>query len=149
MSLHYTLRWASLYHPSWILRLFPIWHFRVTLAFARWISQRRRRCQYVVLEDWLPRLAGTRLLMIVDGRDTYVLPEISETLYQSFPQANSQRWMVRMAKHNMAREVDPDEFDRRVVEFFSQMVEPTKQPALAPHIWDPALSRLGSRRLSS
>ena len=39
MSLHYTLRWASLYHPAWIMRLYPMWHIRSTLAVARWVSQ--------------------------------------------------------------------------------------------------------------
>jgi len=122
LSLHYTLRWASLYYPAWLIRLIPIWHFRSTLALSRRISEWRRHCRYVVLEEWLPRLAGRPALMIVDGRDTYVLPEISDTLFQSFPQESSQRWLVDFAKHNMAREVDPAEFDRRIVEFFSQMV---------------------------
>jgi pimeloyl-ACP methyl ester carboxylesterase len=123
MSLHYTLRWASLYHPTWIMRLYPIWHIRSTLAAARWISQARRHCRYVVLENWVRKLAGRPVLVIVDGRDTYVLPEISESLFHSFPQGTAQRWTVRGAKHNMAREIDAAEFDRRIVEFFSQMID--------------------------
>jgi pimeloyl-ACP methyl ester carboxylesterase len=121
MSLHYAMRWASLYMPHWVLSLFPIWHFRVTLALARWISQQRRHCRYVVLENWLPKLADRPILMIVDGRDTYVLPEISETLFGSFPKG-AQQWVVPSAKHNMARDVEPAEFDRRIVEFFSRIV---------------------------
>jgi pimeloyl-ACP methyl ester carboxylesterase len=121
MSLHYALRWASLYQPPWVLRLFPTWHFRLTLALTRWLSQRRRRCRYVLLEDWLPKLAGRPLLIIVDGRDTYVLPEISETLFCSFPEG-AQRWLVPTARHNMARDVEPHEFDLRVSRFFLQMV---------------------------
>ena len=93
------------------------------------MSQLRRHCRYVVLEDWVKRLVGRPVLMIVDGRDTYVLPEISETLFQSFPQGTSERWAMRTAKHNMAREVDPDAFDRHVVEFFSQMIESPRQAA--------------------
>jgi hypothetical protein len=69
------------------------------------------------------------VLVIVDGRDTYILPEISESLYQSFPQGSSQRWVVRSAKHNMAREVDAEAFDRRIVEFFSQMIAKPRQAA--------------------
>jgi uncharacterized protein len=135
MSLHYTMRWASLYHPSWIIRLYPIWHIRATLAVARWVSQFRRHCRYVVLENWLKRLAGRPVLMIVDGRDTYVLPEISDSLFEYFPQGSSQRWAVRTAKHNMAREVDAEQFDRRIVEFFSQMVD---SPRLSAHGSKPA-----------
>jgi pimeloyl-ACP methyl ester carboxylesterase len=137
MSLHYTLRWSSLYFPSWAMRLLPIWHIRGTLAMARWVSQFRRHCRYVVLEDWLGRLGGRSILMIVDGRDTYVLPEISETLFERFPQANSKRWLVKTAKHNLAREVDPDEFDRRIVEFFSQLAPrpAVPQPSAVPKPW--------------
>jgi hypothetical protein len=76
-----------------------------------------------VLENWVRKLAGRPVLVIVDGRDTYVLPEISESLFQSFPQGTTQRWAVRGAKHNMAREVDAAAFDRRIVDFFSQMID--------------------------
>jgi pimeloyl-ACP methyl ester carboxylesterase len=131
MTLHYTLRWAVLYQPAWLMALFPTWHFRLTLALARWISERRRRCRYVLLEEWLPRLAGRPVLMIVDGRDTYVLPEISETLYRRFPQSSTRRWLVKAAKHNMARETDAAEFDRRIVEFFAQLI-PRTPAASAP-----------------
>jgi pimeloyl-ACP methyl ester carboxylesterase len=149
MSLHYTLRWASLYHPTWIMRLYPIWHIRCTLALARWVSQFRRHCRYLVLEDWLPRLAGRPVLVIVDGRDTYVLPEISESLFQSFPQGSSQRWVVRTAKHNMAREVDSHEFDRRIVEFFSQMVALPRQAASGMKLRRDAAARPYNDRVSS
>lgn len=122
LALHYTMRWASLYYPGWVLRLFPTWHFRITLVLARWVSQRRRHCRYAVVENWLPLLAGRPALMIIDGNDTYVLPKVSDALFQYFPQATSRRWVVDGAKHNMAREIAPETFDRTIVEFFSQMV---------------------------
>jgi uncharacterized protein len=122
MSLHFTLRWASLYYSPSVIRLFPLWHIRLTLAMARGVSQLRRHCRYTVLEQWLPLLTGRRSLMIIDGRDTYVLPEISQGLFKRFPQPGSQSWVVEPAKHNLARLVDPEAFDRRVVEFFSQML---------------------------
>jgi uncharacterized protein len=149
MSLHYTLRWSSLYFPAWIMRLLPMWHVRTTLALTRWISQMRRHCRYVVLEDWLGRLTARAVLMIVDGRDTYVLPEISETLFERFPQPASQRWVVKTAKHNLAREVDPDEFDRRLVEFFSQLAPlpaaASAQPSVVPRPWLDRLPRPADR----
>ena len=143
MSVHYTLRWSSLYFPAWFMRMLPIWHIRVTLALTRLVSQRRRHCRYVKLEDWLGRLASRQVLMIVDGRDTYVLPEISETLFERFPPATSQRWTVKTAKHNLAREVDPDEFDRRLVEFFSKLAPlPVAAPTQSSVVPRPWLDRL-------
>jgi uncharacterized protein len=149
MSLHYTLRWSSLYFPSWVMRLLPMWHIRTTLALARRVSQLRRHCHYVVLEDWLDRLGERPALMIVGGRDTYVLPEISETLFQRFPQANSRRWLVKTAKHNMAREVDPEEFDRRIVDFFAQMAPRPAQPSVVPKPWIERMHRAVDRPVSS
>jgi uncharacterized protein len=135
MTLHYALRWSSLYFPSWLMRLLPIWHVRTTLVFARWVSELRRHCRYVLLENWLERLGERPALMIVDGRDTYVLPEISETLFEHFPQAGRRRWLAKTAKHNMAREVDAAEFDRRLVDFFSEMAPRPTQPSVVPKPW--------------
>jgi uncharacterized protein len=123
MSLHYTLRWATLYYPPWILRFFPVWHVRTTLAMARAVSQLRRHCRYTLLEQWLPRLRGRSVLMITDGRDTYVLPEISQELFRHFPQPGSEIWLVEPAKHNLARLVETEKFDRRMIAFFSQMLD--------------------------
>jgi pimeloyl-ACP methyl ester carboxylesterase len=108
---------------------------------ARWVSELRRHCRYVILEDWLGRLGNRPVLMIVGGRDTYVLPEISESLFERFPQATSRRWLVKTAKHNMAREVDPEEFDRRLVEFFSQMA-PRPVPVATSLVPKPWLERV-------
>ena len=149
MSLHYALRWSSLFFPSWIMRMLPIWHVRTTLVLARWVSQIRRHCRYIVLEEWLNRLGGRSVLMIVDGRDTFVLPEVSETLFQRFPQATSRRWLVKTAKHNMAREVDPDEFDRRIVEFFSQLAPRPAQPSVVPKPWLDRVPQQVDRPVSS
>jgi pimeloyl-ACP methyl ester carboxylesterase len=149
MSLHYTLRWASLYHPAWIMKLYPMWHVRSTLAMARWISQARRRCQYIVLEKWVRKLAGRPVLVVVDGRDTYVLPDITESLFQYFPQTTTQRWTVRGAKHNMAREVDTEEFDRRIVEFFSQMSATAQEATPGAKSRSVAIAASMNSRLSS
>ena len=97
-----------------------------------------------MLEDWLGRLGNRSVLMIVDGRDTYVLPEISEALFEKFPQATSRRWLVKTAKHNLAREVDPEEFDRRVVEFFSQWLR-ARQPRFPSLPWFPSRGWSGFR----
>jgi fermentation-respiration switch protein FrsA (DUF1100 family) len=120
LALHYTLRWVSLYFPPFVVRLLPIWHLRLTLTLSRWISQVRRHCRYITLESWLPLLRDRPVLMIADGRDTYVLPEVSETLFKAFPKSSAY-WLAKGAKHNMARETDPTEYDRRIIEFFSEL----------------------------
>ncbi len=60
---HYTVRWAALYIPVWLVDLIPIWHLRGTFIIVRWISQRRRNCHYTNLERLLPRLRGREVLV--------------------------------------------------------------------------------------
>jgi hypothetical protein len=77
------------------------------------------------------------------------LPDINEALFQSFPQSSTHRWTVRGAKHNMARELDPEEFDRRIVELFTQMVDTPRQAASGPKSRPDASVRPYNNRLSS
>ena len=127
---HYALRWATLYVPGWLLALLPLWHLHATLGVTRWLSQLRRRCQYTDLESLLPRLADKRVFMIAGGRDTYVAPEITETLSRRIDPDGPGVWIVPEAKHNMARSVDPDEYDRKLVGFFSQLAARTPSGAI-------------------
>ena len=121
LTLHFTLRWASLFIPGWLLKLIPLWHLSFTLTLTRLISQIRKRCRYTDLKRLVSRLQNTPVLMIAGGRDTYVLPEITEVLCQRIGRNCKGVWVVPQAKHNMARQVEPIAYDRRLVEFFSQL----------------------------
>lgn len=128
LMLHYTLRWASLYAPEWVMRVFPVWHVRMTLQVTRWISQIRRRCRYTTLERRLSRLRRTPVFMITGGADTYVPPEIPQSLCQKIGPSCRGVWVVRRAKHNAAREVSADEYDARLLQFFSCLSQPGRTP---------------------
>ena len=117
---HYTLRWAALYVPQWVMNLFPLWHVRGTLALVRHISQLRRKCRYIRLERAVIRLGGRPVLQIHGERDSYVPKETSEQLARHLPEHHTY-WLVPGANHNKAREVDPEEYDRRLFEFFEPM----------------------------
>ena len=125
MLLHYTLRWASLSVPNWLMKFAPLWHIRITLEMARVASQFRRRCRYTVLERTLPRLRHRPVLMIADGRDTYVPTEIAEQLGRLIGGDKYKVWIVPEAKHNAGRQADPEGYDRRLVELFSEMTADT------------------------
>ena len=120
LRMHFALRWASLYIPEWVLKPVPMWHIRLTLNVAQWLSQKRRRCRYTKLERLLPRWRPRRVLMIAGGRDTYVHPDIAKTLCRCIGHAGAAVWIVDDAKHNRARQVVPEEYDNRLVEFFNQ-----------------------------
>lgn len=133
LMLHYTDRWGGLYVPRWVIELAPRWHVRVTLGVARLLSGLRRRCRYTSLEPSLGRLNSTRVLMIADGEDTWVPPELSEALFHRVNARRKSFWLVEGARHNQARRVEPDRYDERLVEFFSLMsAEPAAEEIARP-----------------
>ena len=84
-----------------------------------------------MLERVLPRLAGKPALVIAGLRDTYVLPGVAREITRLIGQPDA-LWTVAKAKHNLARSVQPDEYDRRLVEFFLQLEQPFDEPRKSP-----------------
>lgn len=124
LMLHFVLRWASLYVPSWLMRRLPIWHVRGTLALVRWASAARKRVRYVTIERALPVLKDRSILMIAGGRDTYVTPQITEILAKKIDPTRDLLWVVDDARHNEARHVDQSGYDERLLEAFRRLETP-------------------------
>jgi pimeloyl-ACP methyl ester carboxylesterase len=122
LMMHFALRWASLYIPEWVLKPIPSWHIRWTLNVAQLLSQRRRCCRYTKLERLLPRLRDRRILLVAGERDTYVPTEIARSLCRRIGQGagSATVCLVKGAKHNLARQVDPAAYDKRLVDFFNE-----------------------------
>ena len=120
---YYTLRWAELYIPQWLMNLFPLWHVRGTLAMVRFLSQLRRRCRYVRLDREIARLDGTPVLMIHGERDSYVPLETARQLARRLPE-NNELWLVPKTNHNKAKETHPQEYDQQLTSFFDAMDDP-------------------------
>jgi pimeloyl-ACP methyl ester carboxylesterase len=121
MLLHFTNRWGRLYFPEQLLRLLPKWHVQISLWLIRRTSELRRGVKYANIERALSLLGNKRVLMISGERDTYVFPEVTRHLHARTGQDDSTVWIVPDAKHNMSRQADPIEYDRRLVEFFSTL----------------------------
>lgn len=121
MLLHFTARWGRLYIPEWMLRLQPRWHMTSTLWVIRSVSEVRRGCQYANIEKAVSRLREKPVFMLSGERDTYVIPRLTLDLQARTGQSDSGVWIVPGAKHNMARQTASDEYDRRLVEFFSPL----------------------------
>ena len=121
MMQFYAHRWSTLVVPAWVYRLIPWWHTLLTLSLIRRISQRRRRVHYANVERWLRRLATRDVFLISGARDSYVLPEVTHKLAELVGPHCPEPWIVPQAKHNMARQQDLENYDRRLVEFFEKM----------------------------
>ena len=124
LTLHFISRWATLYLPRFLLPFLPRWHLRITSVVVRWASQLRRKRNYVVLERWLPMLKQRGVLLVAGERDSYVHPDIGRELQRRINSSTADFWLVAKAKHNRARNVGPDEYDRRLREFFLSTLAP-------------------------
>ena len=87
-----------------------------------------RHVHYVRLEKALRRLAGRPALLISGQRDSYVLPEITESLQATLGSETTDLWIVRGARHNQAREKATPEYDQRLVAFFRRNLGQTLEP---------------------
>lgn len=125
MMAHYTSRWITLFIPGWLARFIPSVHTWLTLQMVRRVSQFRRGCRYTKLERLLPRLRTTPVFMISGARDNYVDPNIAKSMAQKIGPSCQKVWIVPGAKHNMSRQMDASEYDRRLVAFFSQLAAET------------------------
>lgn len=138
MQLHYTLRWASVYVPSWLMRFVPMWHTRGTLFLCRLLSQRRRRCRYANLPRLLPCLKGRPVLLIAGEADSYVPMSIPQEMTRQIGGNAWELWTVPQAKHNRARRADPHVYDEKLTAFFEGMTEPFDESALPDEVGFPA-----------
>jgi pimeloyl-ACP methyl ester carboxylesterase len=117
----YSERWVSMFAPAGRGNLYPKWHVEITLAWARWIVQRKRNFRFVKLERLLTRLKNRNVLMIVGKRDNYARPEMAKVIYSQFESEKSDYWLVSGAGHNQARSMDPTAYDDRLITFFNRM----------------------------
>lgn len=117
----FSQRWVSLLVPQWMAGWIPAWHVELSLTGGRLYSQFKRKCRYVHLERTLASLKDRPVLLISGQRDNYVRPEIATSLHKSLDGESAQLWMVPKARHNGARQAEPESYDQRLVEFFSAL----------------------------
>ncbi len=150
MLLHFTARWGRLYIPEWMLRMQPRWHMTSTLWVIRSVSEVRRGCQYANIEKAVCQLRDKPVFMLSGERDTYVIPRMTLNLQARAGQSEAGVWIVPGAKHNMARQVASDEYDRRLVDFFSPLEQARREVRTSQ---DPAIvgngQGFGNRSLRS
>lgn len=114
----YVRQLGEIYMPRWLIRGSPMWYLRSLVKMAVWFSQRRRNCRYLKVRPWLPGLASRTVLLVSGRRDSYVKPQVVQALADRIG-ARCKLWLVDRAKHNRAREVDPEEYDKRLTELFT------------------------------
>jgi pimeloyl-ACP methyl ester carboxylesterase len=116
----YMRKWYRIYNNQYALQgLLPSWYYGLIADVGLKQIAAQRRCRFPFLERAFAKLAPRPLLMIHGGGDTYIKPEMAEAL---FDRAGGPKefWLVDKAKHNQALHLVPDEYQRRVLEFFDR-----------------------------
>lgn len=114
----YITRWAEIYvGNSFIWRNMPGWMF----AFAGWggrvRSQYRLGRVYLNVERAVSCLSPRPWLAIHGEKDTYIGPEIARALFEH-ARDPKELWIVPNAKHNRCRDLEPDVYRLRIIDFF-------------------------------
>lgn len=116
----YMGQWIMIYTKKYfIARRLPNWYFRHLAKITLRGIQAERRVHYPSLARVLGKLAPRPLLMIHGGADTYIKPEMAQSLFEHAGPPK-ELWIVENAKHNQAFHLVGDEYKRRVRAFFDQ-----------------------------
>jgi pimeloyl-ACP methyl ester carboxylesterase len=142
----YMFRWAEIFvHSRVLLMLFPSWLY----SFLGWVSllasQRRLRCRFPDIEKAARRLSPRPWLMIHGERDTYIGPEIAQSLFEHARQPK-EMWLVPSAKHNRCRECEPDVYSARIIRFLGRNAPRGPIPTAVPSLTHAALSLYSTER---
>ncbi len=129
MMIYHSKRWAPLVVPAWLLRLVPDFHIHSTLKIVQWVSRFKSGYKYFILEKVLPKLRSKPVFLISGKRDTYVPPVITDKMRKRVGGDRVETWIVKKAKHNMARSVLTEEYDEKLVGFFARHLSVEKTPA--------------------
>jgi pimeloyl-ACP methyl ester carboxylesterase len=119
MQLAYMRRWVTIYtNDGLALRPFVReWLFKILATWARRITERRRHCRLVDVEEAVARLGRRRLLMVHGERDSYVTPDVAREFFSNAP-PHAELWSVPDARHNECLRVAGDEYRDRIRRFF-------------------------------
>lgn len=113
-------RFSRFVVPDWFFSRLPAWHIDLVLRQALRRSERARGCRYVHLErEVSARTVPT--LLIAGSRDSYVTQRVTDELAACLSD-HATVWTVHRARHNKARDRQPEEYDRRIVQHFRQQL---------------------------
>jgi len=114
----YIRRWAEIYVGDsflWTHLAGPLF------AFAAWAGRVRSQYHlgrvYLNVERAVSRIAPRPWLAIHGEKDTYIGPEIARDLFEHAREPK-ELWIVPKAKHNRCRDLEPDVYRLRVIDFF-------------------------------
>ena len=114
--------WFSHHVPDYLYTMAPEWHVRYTIWSVKRFTEYSRRCRFVEVIPALRSMASPKKVLLIAGaRDSFVKSEILRQMQDALGDTCEEMWVVPKAKHNGARNIAPEEYDRKLIEFFSEM----------------------------
>lgn len=118
----YMRQWVRIYSKMhWVHNLLPDWFYGSLAHVCCWRVEQERRCRFSKVEIALRRLGNRPLLMINGEKDSYIRSAMAMKLFDiacRSGKASHQFWLAPGARHNEAIARHPEEYKRRVLEFF-------------------------------
>jgi pimeloyl-ACP methyl ester carboxylesterase len=127
----YMQKWLGIYSTRKLLQQYvPNWYLWYFAGLMMGKVSRERGVGLIELEPALARLGARPFLMIHGGGDTYIKPEMAESLLARV-RGPKEFWLIDKAKHNQSLHVAGDEYKRRVRAFFDAHLAAAAALALA------------------
>lgn len=124
-------KWVGIYikRREWLRTRIPDWFYGLLGNAALSQVQHQRGVEFVAVEKAVRRMRQP-WFAIHGGGDTYIKPEMAETLVGLAKRSSSKElWMVEGAKHNMALHIAGETYHEKLLAFFER------------HLGGPSLAR--------
>jgi pimeloyl-ACP methyl ester carboxylesterase len=133
----FLLKWIDIYAPNYrITKYIPNAFYRTLARDTIRTVASERNVSYLNVEPAVAKL-NRPLLMIHGGGDTYIKPEMAQSLHKRAKSGTAELWMVAKAKHNQALHVAGDEYHRKLIEFFDEHLAGVAAPKSNPDLGTP------------
>jgi pimeloyl-ACP methyl ester carboxylesterase len=118
----YMRQWVRIYSKMhWLHNILPDWFYGSLAYVCCWRVERERHCRFSQVETALRKLGNRPLLMINGEKDSYIRSTMAMKLFDiacRSGKASHQFWLAPGARHNEAIARHPQEYKKRVLEFF-------------------------------
>lgn len=133
------MRWLEIYAPKTrIAKYIPGIFFRTLAKDSIRTVAAERKVRYLKVEPAVEKL-NRPLLMIHGGGDTYIKPEMAQSLHKRAKLGTAELWMVDKAKHNQSMHIAGEEYHRKLIEFFDEHLGNIPTPISKTHLMPASL----------
>ena len=124
----YMRRWVSIYSPRKKLQKLCPDFFYGDIGMGGIREAAARREVEFLWVGTAARNIAVPVFMIHGEADTYIKPDMAMALFRRVWTPEKQLWVVPKAKHNQAPQVAPDEYHKRLVDFFDDHLGDIRTP---------------------